>query len=262
MSLFANQQIFGEAAGWNVWDVNARVGPSGPHGQLGMSKKDLLEEMSSFYIQKAVAAHGTGVEYDAAVGNEALAMTVNERLIPAWIPLPDRESIEQLARRKPQAVRLMPKNLNHCYPLTTWGAGELFEYLQSNNVVTLVAREDIDWDPLVNLLESFPRLTLVLLDIGYRFDRFIVPLLKRFPGLYFDSATYLAYRQLENFVDHHGGERLLFGSRLPLFTPATSLGVLASARITDEARLQIAGGNLRRLLQAAQTQPAQDGVVQ
>ncbi|MGH9591099.1 MAG: hypothetical protein ACRD25_11945, partial [Terracidiphilus sp.] len=206
MSSFANQQIFGEAAGWNVWDVNVRVGPSGPHGQLGMAKAELLEELSSFFIQKAVAAHGTGVEYDAAVGNEALATTADTRLIPAWTPLPDRESVEQLARRKPQAVRLMPKNLNHSYPLTAWGAGELFEFLQSHQVVTLVAREDIDWEPLVALLENFPRLPLVLLDIGYRFDRYIVPLLKRFPGLHFDSATYLAYRQLENFVDRHGGE--------------------------------------------------------
>lgn len=252
MSSFANQQIFSEAAGWNLWDVNVRVGPSGPHGQLGMSKAELLEEMSSFFIQKAVAAHGTGVEYDAAVGNEALARTADPRLIPAWTPLPDRESVEQLAKRRPLAVRLMPKNPNHSYPLTAWGAGELFEYLQSRRVVTLVAREDIDWEPLVALLENFPRLPLVLLDIGYRFDRYIVPLLQRFPNLHFDSATYLAYRQLEHFVDRNGGERLLFGSRLPLFTAAAALGVLASARIPDHDRLQIAGGNLRRLLEAAQ----------
>lgn len=257
MSSFANEQIFGEAAGWNVWDVNVRVGPSGPYGQVGLSKAELLEEMSSFFIQKAVAAHGTGVEYDAAVGNQALAGTADPRLIPAWTPLPDRESVEQLAQRKPKAVRLMPKNLNHSYPLTAWGAGELFEYLQSHHVVTLIAREDVDWDPLVALLGDFPRLPLVLLDVGYRSDHFIVPLLKRFPTLHFDSATYLAYRQLENFVDHHGGERLLFGSRLPLFAPATALGVLASARISDEARLQIAGGNLRRMLEAAQNGAAQ-----
>lgn len=252
MSSFDNQQIFGEAAGWKVWDANVRVGPSGPHAQLGMSAAELLEEMSSFFIEKAVAAHGTGMEYDCAVGNESLARIAEPRIIPAWTPLPDRESIEQLARRNPQAVRLMPRNLNHSYPLTPWGAGELLEYLQSRQVVTLVAREDLEWEPLIAILENFPRLQLVLLDIGYRFDRYIVPLLQRFQGLYFDSATYLAYRQLENFVERHGPDRLLFGSRLPLFTPSTALGVLASARISEEARLQIAGQNLRRLLGAAQ----------
>ena len=255
MSPFTNESIFGEAASWNLWDVNVRVGPSGPHGHLGMDASSLLEEMSRYFIQKAVAAHSTGVEYDAAVGNEALSRTLNPRLIPAWTPLPDPESVEQLATRMPKAVRLMPRNLNHSYPVTAWGAGELFEYLQSRQILTLIAREDIEWEPLVSLLENFPRLPLVLLDVGYRFDHYLVPLLKRFPGLYFDSATYLAYRQLENFVERSGPERVLYGSRLPLFTPATSLGVLASARISDDARLLIAGGNLRRLLDAAQTGP-------
>ena len=252
MSPFDNQNIFSEAADWNLWDVNARVGPSGPHGQLGLEKSALLEEMSRHFIRKAVTAHGTGVEYDAAVGNEALARTLDPRLIPAWTPLPDAAFMQGLAARTPKAVRLMPRNLNHSYPVTAWGAGEMFEYLQAHQVVTLIAREDLDWEPLVALLSSFPGLPLVLLDIGYRFDNYIMPLLKRFPSLYFDSATYLAYRQLENFVERCGPERVLYGSRLPLFTPATSLGVLASARISDDARLLVAGGNLRRLLDAAQ----------
>jgi predicted TIM-barrel fold metal-dependent hydrolase len=91
----------------------------------------------------------------------------------------------------------------------------------------------------------------VLLDIGYRADRYLFPLLRRFPMLHFDSATYLAHRQLEAYVEQHGPDRLLFGSRLPLYTPASSLAVLASARISDEDRRAIAGGNVRRLLSRA-----------
>jgi len=253
MSPFTNESIFFEAADWNIWDVNARVGPSGPHGQVAMDALELLEEMSRYFIQTAVVAHGTGLEFDAGVGNNALAKIVDPRLIPAWAAVPDPVFMERLAARKPKAVRLTPKNLNHSFPVTAWGAGDLFEYLQANRVLTLIAREDLEWEPLISLLENFPRLPLVLLDIGYRFDSFMTPLLKRFPTLYFDSATYLAYRQLENFVERHGPERVLYGSKLPLFTPATSLGVLASARISDGARLAIAGGNLRRLLDAAQT---------
>ena len=90
----------------------------------------------------------------------------------------------------------------------------------------------------------------MLLDTGYRADRHLFPMLEQHPNLYFDSATYLAHRQLESFVETHGPDRILFGSRLPLYTPAASLGVLATARISDEARLSIAGGNLRRLLNA------------
>lgn len=251
MSPFSNESIFGEAADWNVWDVNSRVGPSGPNGQLGVDAAALLREMSRFYIRKAVTVHWTGVEYDANVGNEKLALINEERLIPAWTPLPDAESIEQLAARRPTAVRLMPRNLNHSWTVTPWCAGELLDYLAQHRIVTLVAREDIEWQSLIEVLENFPRLPLILLDIGYRFDHYILPLLRRFPSLHFDSATYLAYRQLENYVDRCGPDRLLYGSRLPLFTAAASLGVLASARIYDDARVAIAGGNLRRLLSEA-----------
>lgn len=251
MSPFSNESMFGEAADWNVWDVNVRVGPSGPNGQLGMDAPALLAEMSRYFIQKAVAGHWTGLEYDANVGNEKLAAIHDQRLIPAWTPLPDAESIAQLAARKPLVVRLMPRNLNHSWTVTPWCAGELLDYLAQHRIVTLVAREDIEWEPLVTVLENFPQLPLVLLDIGYRFDHYVQPLLRRFPSLHFESATYLAYRQLENFVDRCGPDRLLYGSRLPLFTAATSLGVLASARISDDARLAIAGDNLRRLLDAA-----------
>jgi hypothetical protein len=251
MSPFSNESIFGEAADWNVWDVNVRVGPSGPNAQLGLDAPALLAEMSRFYIRKAVTAHWTGLEYDANVGNEKLSAINDEHLIPAWTPLPDAESIAQLAARGPCAVRLMPRNLNHSWTVTPWCAGDLLDYLAQHRVVTLVAREDIEWQSLVDVLENFPQLPLVLLDIGYRFDHYILPLLRRFPTLHFESATYLAYRQLENFVDGCGPDRLLYGSRLPLFTAATSLGVLASARISDDARVAIAGGNLRRLLDAA-----------
>ena len=55
MSRFSNESIFGEAADWSVWDVNVRVGPSGPNGHLGMHTPALLAEMSRFFIQKAVA---------------------------------------------------------------------------------------------------------------------------------------------------------------------------------------------------------------
>lgn len=251
MSLFSNESIFGEAADWNVWDVNVRVGPSGPHGHVGIDAPALLKEMSRFYVQRAVTAHWTGIEYDANVGNEKLAAIDEERLIPAWTPLPDVASIEQLAARRPTAVRLMPRNLNHSWTLTPWCAGDLLDYLAHHRIVTLVAREDVDWSSLIDVLDNFRQLPLVLLDIGYRFDHYILPLLRRYPSLYFESATYLAYRQLENFVDRCGPNQLLYGSRLPLFTAATSLGVLASARIADDARLAIAGGNLRRLLGTA-----------
>jgi hypothetical protein len=242
-----SEALLQETAAWNLFDANARVGPSGIHGELALEADALIGEMEHFSIREALVSHWTGEEYDATEGNLALERDLRPQLTPAWAVLPEQQSIDCLAARRPLAVRLTPGVNQHNYSLARWCSGPLFEYLEEHSVVTLIGRTDIEWDRLVALMENFPRLVVVLLDAGYRADRHLFPLLKRFPNLYFDSATYLAHRQLESFVERHGPERLLFGTRLPLYTPSASLGVLASARLAHESRLAIAGGNLRRL---------------
>jgi hypothetical protein len=251
MSEYSPANLFNSAADWNLFDVNVKVGRSGVHGELALDTAELLDEMSRFFIREAVASHWTAEEYDVLLGNAALARDLHPRLTPAWSVLPDAIALESLEDRKPIAVRITPGTQQHNFSLSTWCSGPLLDYLQDSAIVTLISRSDIDWSDLQRLLESFPRLPIVLLDIGYRADRHLFPLLKRYPLLHFDSATYLAHRQLEAFVEQHGSSQVLFGSRLPLYTPAASLGVLASARIKPEDRDAIAGGNLRSLLAAA-----------
>jgi hypothetical protein len=251
MSEYATENLFKGAEDWNLFDVNVRVGPSGVHGELALETADLLDEMDRFLVREAVTSHWTAEEYDASSGNDALARDLHPRLTPAWSTLPDVLSVDSLDRRRPIVVRITPGLQQHNFSLSSWGSGVLLDYLQQNSIVTLISRADIEWSDLQRLLENFPRLPIVLLDVGYRADRHLFPLLIRYPGLHFDSATYLAHRQLEAFVDRYGSSQVLFGSRLPLYTPAASLGVLSSARIKPEDRDAIAGGNLRSLLAAA-----------
>jgi predicted TIM-barrel fold metal-dependent hydrolase len=248
VSGFPSEPFLSEAAEWDLFDVNVRVGPSGVHGELALDTSGLLEEMDRFHIREALVSHWTAEEYDCAAGNAALARDFAPRLTPAWSVLPEEASIAELESRRAKAVRLTPSTPQHNFAMAKWCAGPLFEYLQANRVLTLIVRADIDWSMLVTLLEDFPRLPVVLLDIGYRADRHLFPLLRRFPTLHFDTATYLGHRQIETFVEEFGPERMMFGSRLPLYTPGSSLAVLSTARISDDARLAIAGGNLRRLL--------------
>lgn len=255
MSGFSAEAVFAEAADWNLADANVRVGPSGVHGALALEADALLQEMDRFYIRAALVSHWAAEEYGAEAGMEALARDSHPRLLPAWPALPDPASLAALATRRPYAVRLTPAATAHNFSLAPWCAGALFESLAAHAIPALLSLADVGWDRLAQLLQDFPRLPLILLDIGYRSDRYLFPLLEDCPNLYFDSATYLAHRQLEAFVEGHGAERILFGSRLPLYTPAAALGVLASARMSDTQRLAIAGGNLRRLLALAGYQP-------
>lgn len=243
-----SELLFSEAVDWELFDVNMRIGSSGIHGELALDANGLLREMDRFHIRRGLISHWECEEYDVVLGNEALAREIGPRMLPAWGALPGAPFLKLLAARKPAAVRLTPAHQQSNYSIAPWCADELLDYLQQHAVVTLIASADIGWECVVRLLENFPRLPLVVLETGYRADRYLFPLLKRFPTLYFDSSTYLAHRQLEAFVESHGPDRILFGTRLPLYTPAASIGVLASSRISDAERLAIAGGNLRRLL--------------
>jgi predicted TIM-barrel fold metal-dependent hydrolase len=237
-----------EVAGWNLMDANVHLGRSGIHGQLALEKSALLAEMDRFQIRRALVSHFAAEEYDIAEGNAALARDMDVRFVPAWSASPEPAILNDLERRQPRAVRVWFSPLHHNFSSLPWSAGNLYDYLQQRLALMVVSREELDWNALAIILKEFPRLRILLLDVGYRGDRYLLPLLRTFPQLYFDSTTYVAHRQLESFVETHGPERILFGSRLPLYTPGAALAVLATARIRDEARLAIAGDNLRRLL--------------
>jgi predicted TIM-barrel fold metal-dependent hydrolase len=242
------EPAFGEVSAWDLFDANVRLGPSGAHGDLTLETAGLLAEMDRFGIKQALVSHFAAEEYDAEEGNRALANTLHPRLIPAWAALPERGFIEKLWSIQPVALRLSFGAKKHNFSPAAWCSGELYDSLQERSILTVIAREDIEWDSLASLLQDFPRLRVLLLETGYRAERYLFPLLDRHSNLYFDASTYVAHRQLESFVERFGAGHLVFGSRLPFYTPGAALAVLATARIPEEAKRAIAGGTLRQLL--------------
>lgn len=252
MSNCTTEAFLSECDSWDVFDANVYVGHSGTQGDLALEAPQLLREMDRFAIKRALVSHFAGLEYDAIEGNQALERDMDIRFTPAWTASSERASINDVAARKAKAIRVWFGPLHHNFSSRPWCSSELFEHLQDTRALVLISRTEIEWNDLAALLEHFPRLKMLLLDIGYRSDRYLFPLLERFSGLHFDSSNYVSHRQLEWYLDRFGPDRLVFGSRLPLYTPGAALTVLGTARIKDSTRLAVAGGNLRRLLREAQ----------
>lgn len=246
------EAFLSECESWDIFDANVYVGHSGTQGDLALEAPDLLREMDRFAIKRALVSHFAGLEYDAVEGNRALERDMDVRFTPAWTTSSERSSIDDVTSRHAKAVRLWFGPLHHNFSSRPWCSSELFEYLQDARTLVLISRTEIEWNDLAALLENFPHMKMLLLDIGYRSDRYLFPLLERFAGLHFDSSNYVSHRQLEWYLDRFGPDRMVFGSRLPLYTPGTALTVLGTARVKDAARLAVAGGNLRRLLGEAQ----------
>lgn len=248
MSTSSTEAFLAECAHWDVFDANAYVGHSGIRGALALEAPELLLEMDRFAIKRALVSHFTGLEYDAIEGNRALDRDAHPRFVPAWASSPDPASLEDIKRRNARAVRLWFGPLHHNFSSAPWCAGELFDYMQESRTLAIMSRTEIEWDAIATLLENFPRLNVLLLDIGYRSDRYLFPLLQKFPNVYFDSSMCAGHRQLEWYLEHFGPDRIVFGSRLPLYTPAAALTVLGTARVPESIRYAVAGENLRRLL--------------
>ncbi|MES2221076.1 MAG: amidohydrolase family protein [Acidobacteriota bacterium] len=248
MSTSPIEPALDECADWDIFDANVYVGHSGINGALALEAPELLLEMDRFGIKRAIASHFVGHEYDAVEGNRALERDANPRFVPAWSVSPDPSSLADLEQRAARVVRLWFDAAHHNFSSATWCAGELFEFLQANHVLTVISRPEIEWNAVAELIQNFPRLNVLLLDIGYRSDRYLFPLLKKYPNLYFDSSIYVAHRQLEWYLEQFGPDRMVFGSRLPLYTPGAALMTLGTARVPDSTRVAVAGGNLRRLI--------------
>jgi predicted TIM-barrel fold metal-dependent hydrolase len=69
------------------------------------------------------------------------------------------------------------------------------------------------------------------------------------PNVYLETcSTFRTPGVIEQLVDEAGADRVLFGSDVPLMDPRPQIGKIITARISDEAKRQILGGNARRLL--------------
>ena len=69
------------------------------------------------------------------------------------------------------------------------------------------------------------------------------------PNVYLETcSTFRTPGVIEQLVDGVGADRVLFGSDVPLMDPRPQIGKIITARISDEAKRQILGGNARYLL--------------
>lgn len=244
----------------DFFDANVMAGrPRRPIAPLPWNDRPIGGLLDEFGIAEALVWHLEAKESHPQWGNERLLRITREdtRLHPVWAVLPhhtgEGPQPDVLCRRMAdagvRAVIVFPKT--HTWSLEDWCAGALITELETRRVPVLLDQDEADWPTVAALLAAHPALRLVLIGGTYRSARVLYPLLERFSGLHVEISGLQAHRALDDLVSHGWAERLLFGSRMPLYTPGSALAAVAYADARDEARRLIAGGNLRRLIQEA-----------
>ena len=69
------------------------------------------------------------------------------------------------------------------------------------------------------------------------------------PNIYLETcSTFRTPGVIEQLVNEAGADRVLFGTDMPLLDPRSQLGKIITARISEEDKQKVLGGNARRLL--------------
>jgi predicted TIM-barrel fold metal-dependent hydrolase len=148
-----------------------------------------------------------------------------------------------------RALRIFPNS--HKFLANAVSMGDWLEAMVERRIpLFLSVRRGVEWRDVYDLLGEFPDLVCVICDHGcWGQDRLFRPLLERYPNVYVDTAQYLLDGGIESLVADYGGRRLLFGSGFPESYIGGMMLALRHARIPDEAKNAVAGGNLERILE-------------
>jgi hypothetical protein len=219
----------------------------------------LLDVMDYFGIDDALVYHAWSKESHPAEGNKSLLDQVrgSKRLHPQWVLLPshtgefpsENEVVKKMVSLGVSAARIFPHTERGNFSISEWCSGSLLAALSQKRVPLFIDLDEVNWETVHNICERYPNLPLVLTNVGYRIDRYLYPLFEQFRNLYVEISGYCSAGGIEEMARHFGAKRLIFGTRLPFFTPAAAISMVLYSGISDSEKQLIAGENLRRLLE-------------
>lgn len=255
------------------FDCNLQIGRHGyKHPRQIWRTADIVAEMDRCGISGALVYHGMAKSHSPAYGNSLLTeeLAGNAGLFGCWVALPDQCGdfmsphvlAEKMKLNNVRAVKLFPES--HKFETDAGTIGPLCAVLERESRPLLIDAQEIGWQPLAGLLERHPDLPVLLQNLAWSEERRLFPLMDRHANLHIEFSALQANEIIEIAYRRFGAERLLFGSGMPFKSPGAARAFIDYARIPEEAKRKLAGGNLSALLGGVEPPPAaapdQDGI--
>jgi len=257
------------------FDCNVRLGRSGvPPLGGSLDLPGLLEEMAYFDIADSLAISTYAKEYRAEAGNRRLLDEVGgtSAIHPCWVLFPahpgvdrdERAQVADMLASGARAARLYPSptrdfldegTLPRQYALHPAVVAPLLEVLSAHRVPLLLEMDQVRWEEIYDICAAYPRVPVIVTDMHYSHKRSLFAGFARYENLRAELSGYHVHRGIEEVCAEFGAHRLLFGTRLPVFTPASTIAMIRYAAITADDRRKIAGDNLRALLDGVIERP-------
>jgi hypothetical protein len=245
------------------FDACAMIGKSTQRRSTFSSVDDLLAQMASFGIAKALVSHSISFIYDFREGDEILVGEIagHAKLTPCYTVIPFTTGEMpgpafwdgRLAETGPFAFKIYPRT--HVFMLRSLAEGDLFSYVEERKIPLFVEIDEIDYVDLWSVCSDHPKLRLIIGNRGthslfgiYREFRRIYEFLERFEDVALETSFLIGFRGIEDICDRYGAERLVYGSRMPSLEPGSSVARIQYAEIGLQEKELIAHGNIERLL--------------
>ena len=248
--------------------MNAFIGKWPYWPVASSSVAEVASELHEYQIQAAAVCSTRSVFVHWEDGNcetEAAALALPDTLVP-FACLGTRElshavceqpyDFSDYAARGFRGIRLYPQH--HSYHLLFQAfVDEILEDATARGwPVLLPLRIIMNWgmpslDPgvIAAIVERHPKVLWILAGINYLHElQMATSLMRRYANVCLETSCVMGYAAIEKTVQTCGHDQVLFGSGAPLQHAGASLSKILHARISDEARVAVLGGNLQRLL--------------
>jgi predicted TIM-barrel fold metal-dependent hydrolase len=239
-------------------DGFTRIGPRPKkHPEHAWKLSHLLAEMDHCSISGAMVSYTMAVSYDPMRGNRELSamLAPYPYLRPIWnvIPaatdeFPPPGELDKLLRdHDVRAVSINPKT--NAWDWLASSSGDLFAYLQDRRLLTMLDKPEMaSWRELEVFLQQYPDLPLLLTGAWWSEQRYLLPLLARYPNLHLSFDSFQIHYGIEYLEGKGLGRQMCFASNAPLMSMGAHRTFVDYADISAEAKSRVASGNLLRLL--------------
>jgi predicted TIM-barrel fold metal-dependent hydrolase len=240
-----------------IIDCNVAVGrPINPSSNVVADPGELLSAMDAAGVDQALIWHVAQHNTFPQNGNKLVCEfgAGEERLMRCWTALPpvtDEIPLDELfAGMKASgvfALRLFPDY--HRYQPNAAVLSDLLDRaIEANLPLILSLERGMTWSQIFQLMADFPKLTLILADVGvWGQDRNTWPLLQKYPNVFVETSLLaLEAGGVACGVKKFGAERFVFGSGFPdKYIEAPLLEVLHSDIAESDKELILSGNILR-----------------
>ena len=265
MSALLHLMLAGKPLQGLVVDAHGHLGPSPAFHIPDNGPAAMAARMDRVGIRRLCIASHTACYADFGAGNDETAAALDafpDRFIGGIVL--NAHDPDEIGPELDRCLALSPSKGGfryiklhsslHKYRLDSEACEPIWREAERRNLPVLVhswaGSPDCGYDACKKVAMAHPDVRLILghslAPDGYD-DA--CRLVEAHPNVYLDTVTSLVnYGQLDFMVTRIGAERILYGSDMPFLDPAPQLAKVVFARIPDDAKRRILGGNAARLL--------------